>query len=194
MSDDGDDASTGQDSLEHHVTVLDLNRVSFSGPVTSQSVTRLLGTMISCAKGLAFERDDRPPVLYLHIDSGGGCLHTGFRAYDNLRRLAKRVELVTIAEGRVFSAATLLFLAGTRRLATPNSWFLFHQLSTGVHGKHAEIQDEAANCKFLMKQMVRLYVKESSMTRSEVKKMVGKEVMVSARQAKRQGFVHEMYS
>ena len=194
MSGNSDHDHSSKSDTEDCVVLLDSNRMSFSGPINPETVTRLLGAVMSCVKEqpLAMDGDDDMPTVYLHVDSPGGCLHSGLRAYDGLRRIARRCNLVTVAEGLVASAGTLVCLAATQRRATRNSWFLFHQLSAGVVGKNTEIQDEAVNCRKLMKQVIGIYAKESGMRRRDVKRLLANETNTSAREAQRLGFVQRV--
>ena len=169
------------------VFLLDTNRISFSGQVDNTNITKLIALIIACAKERPFSFGGKKPRIYIHIDSPGGCLLSGLRAYDNMKRMSKAVKLVTIAEGHVCSAATLLFLAGTDRRATPNVSFLIHQLSSGVYGKNADIQDEAENCKSLMKKLIDIYYNETDLRRSAIKKLLLREVYINADQAKDYG-------
>jgi ATP-dependent protease ClpP protease subunit len=59
----------------------------------------------------------------LKISSMGGDLGMGLAVYDEL----KKREPTIIATGIVGSAASLIYLAGKVRLATPNTLFIIHE-------------------------------------------------------------------
>jgi ATP-dependent protease ClpP protease subunit len=61
----------------------------------------------------------------LCISSNGGSTEQAFYAYEVLRALP--VPINTINMSIVHSAANIIFMAGERRSATPESYFLFHQ-------------------------------------------------------------------
>ena len=60
------------------------------------------------------------------------------------------------------SAGTIMSIAGKRRLMTPTSIMLIHQLSTGMGGKFEEIKDDYENSEQDMKRIISLYLKESN--------------------------------
>lgn len=166
------------------VTQLDTNRISFTGEINNKTVSKLIAAIIDCIKHQPL---DIKQTIYLHVQSNGGCLTSGLRAYDNIKHLSAKCNIVTVAEGFVASAATLIFLAGSERHSFKNTWFLFHQLSTCINGKNSDVQDEATNCKLMMRQLIRIYTNETTLKRTEIKRLLLKEVNVSAKQAKKWG-------
>lgn len=62
--------------------------------------------------------------LVLIIASPGGEVDACWGLYSLLKALP--IEIVTVAAGRVFSAATILYMLGEERCATPETVFLFH--------------------------------------------------------------------
>lgn len=171
------------------VTQLDVNRLSFVGDINGKNVSKLVALLVECIKQQPWAVNGGKPTVYLHVHSDGGCLHSGFRAYDTIKLLSKRCNIITVAEGHVASSATLLCLAGNKRCALRNTWFLCHQLSSSVSGKNSLIQDEARNCKLMMRQLIRVYTNETSLNRFQVKRLLSKEVNISVEQAKKWGFI-----
>ena len=93
----------------------------FRGPVTETGMRRIGVAMLESGLG------DVDEILLL-IESNGGRLAPALELYQIL--IKTPVVLRTHAVGRVASAATALFLAGSRRTATSTSSFLFHQVTT----------------------------------------------------------------
>lgn len=60
------------------------------------------------------------------LSSPGGSPEQAFYAYEVLRGMSTQVELNTHNLGMVQSAATTIFLAGSKRYAAPNATFLVH--------------------------------------------------------------------
>jgi ATP-dependent protease ClpP protease subunit len=93
----------------------------FRGRVTEDSMKQLGDAMLeSTAK-------DVDEILLL-IESDGGQLAPALELHQIMIKSAAVFR--THAVGRVASAATALFLAGSRRTATSTSRFLFHQVTT----------------------------------------------------------------
>ena len=62
--------------------------------------------------------------LYVHIHSRGGDVNEGFAIYDLLTKSGKTIT--THIEGLCASIATVIFLAGSKRLMNKNSEFFIH--------------------------------------------------------------------
>lgn len=94
--------------------------LSFIRPVDFNSASALLQAVQQAMQ-------EGHTAITLMISSGGGHLIPGFALYNQLRLLP--LELTVYNIGSVNSIATIVFLAGTHRLATPNATFLFHGTS-----------------------------------------------------------------
>lgn len=81
------------------------------------------------------------PII-LYINSEGGDLWGGWALFDALE-LAKAhgFKVITVAIGKVQSAATIPFLAGEPKLTTPNAIFTIHEASSWLSGKTSEQKD-----------------------------------------------------
>jgi len=69
-------------------------------------------------------------TVTLCISSPGGMPDQAFYAYEILKNLP--VELITHNVGSIHSAATYIFLAGSKRFAVPHSNFLMHKTTVTV--------------------------------------------------------------
>jgi ATP-dependent protease ClpP protease subunit len=92
-------------------------------PMTQKLVT---------AVAVAIEKGAKEVTLCL--SSSGGAPDQALYAYEVLRALP--VELTTHNVGEVYSAAMTLFLAGSKRLAVPNTRFLMHRTVSTVVPPH----------------------------------------------------------
>ena len=72
-------------------------------------------------------------------------------------RCVSQFPIVTIVEGAVASAATLISVYGQERWMTQHSYMLIHQLSSGCWGKMEEIEDDYQNLKELMDHIYDIY-------------------------------------
>lgn len=128
---------------------------------------------------------DMVPTINLHIQSDGGDLNAGLGCMDFLRRLKARV--VTIAEGMCASAATFLFLGGDERIVTQNSYILIHQLGSEFWGKYENMKDEMKFCDQLMKQMKKIYLRETSIPESKLDRLMKRDLYMSYKKCVRYG-------
>lgn len=70
----------------------------------------------------------RPSALYICLSSPGGHVAAGITLHNFLKSLP--VKIIMHNTGSVDSIATMIFLAGRERYATPSSTFLFHGVQT----------------------------------------------------------------
>lgn len=157
------------------------NKIGFYSEITDESASEFIELM--------YEKSKEVKKLYIFIRSPGGCLYSALAIFDHLTRLRKTHKIITIAEGHIASGGTIIFCAGTKRLAMRNASFLFHQLSTEFSGKFAELVYQRKECKMLMKQICKIYKSHSTMDMSNIKKLLSKELVLSAIKCKANGFV-----
>jgi len=141
------------------------NHIYFKTDVNTNSIDKLY-KLIRCYKkeiklliNNTHIGNIQPSELYLHITSYGGSLHEAYLAYDLIKK--STIKINTIVEGYAASAATIMSIAGHRRLITPTSIMLIHQLSTGMYGKYEELKDDYDNSEQDMQKIISLYLKES---------------------------------
>lgn len=148
------------------------NAIYFQTKVSQTSVSSLIDIINSKNKEFNDLKKDssvlliKPNPIYLYITSYGGCLFSGFRAVDAIKRSA--IPIYTVIDGYAASAATLMSVVGEKRFITPSSYMLIHQLSSGSIGKYWEIKDEYSNCKQLMDKIYEIYTKNTNMNREEL--------------------------
>jgi ATP-dependent protease ClpP protease subunit len=111
-------------------TVNTYNVYMHHGIFMSEDLCRLLDLFRSV------EKDD---VIRLYINSPGGRLDTTLSILNAMSEC--KGTIVTIADGKVQSAATFLFLAGDEYVIYDFSYFMFHQYSGGARGKGQDMKD-----------------------------------------------------
>jgi ATP-dependent Clp protease protease subunit len=75
-----------------------------------------------------------PSELYFLISSGGGDVDSGFVLYNFLTSLTGKVQVTMHNTGNIDSIATVIFMAGQKRFASPNAAFLFHGITMNCNG------------------------------------------------------------
>lgn len=133
----------------------------------------------------------KPKPLYLHISSYGGDLFASFRGVDVIKRSV--VPIYTIVEGCAGSGATLMSVVGAKRFITPYSYMLIHQLSSGVIGKHWDIEDEYVNCSTLMDDIYELYTENTNLTKEELKQYLIHDLWWKSDRCLNEGLVDAIY-
>lgn len=149
------------------------NRIYFTGKVCTESIAQLIRQINhhnSEFKKLQIMNQNVaeiiPKPLYLHIQSYGGELLACFAAVDAIER--SLIPIYTVIEGKAASCGSLMAVVGKKRFMTKNSFALMHQLSSGVVGKMADIEDEYDNCKRFMNKIYDIYIKHTGLTKEEL--------------------------
>jgi len=114
------------------------------------------------------------PKIFLYIHSNGGDAYAGFSIMNTLENM--KVPIVTIVNGLVASAATLMLLGGTERHMLKNSNILIHQIRGGVWGKYDDLQDELKNSAQMMKDLEKLYTSKTSIPLTFLKRIIKREL------------------
>lgn len=201
---DSDSDDEGADP-KHNIRVID-NTVYFNDDITHESVFRLnfalrkleksilarsacLADLLGAEADVAGKFAATTPV-HLHVTSYGGIIDAAFSAVDCVKGL--KVPVVTVVDGYVASAGTLITLAGAKRQMLPNAKMLIHQLRTGMWGKHAELTDQFENTKKTMEHLIAFYVAHTKIKRKRLEKLLKRDVDWDADECVAHGMVDEV--
>jgi ATP-dependent protease ClpP protease subunit len=142
------------------------NHIYFRTDITISSISKLIKLINEANNEFALLEASIqhaqliPKPLYLHITSFGGILFAGFMGMDVIE--SSRVPIYTIVEGIAASAATILSLAGKKRLMSKNAYYLIHQLSSTAMGNFRQLADDQTNNEELMKRLKKLYTEKTN--------------------------------
>jgi ATP-dependent Clp endopeptidase proteolytic subunit ClpP len=136
-------------------------------------------------------KEDAVPI-YLHITTLGGSIHAAFSIIDCMNSL--KIPVYTVCDGLVASAGTIISIAGKKRFMQPNAYLLIHQLSSGVWGKMAEIEDEYDNLKKLMDHIIKHYIEHTTLTRKVLEKQLKHDTTWNPNECIERGIVDEIYN
>lgn len=160
--------SDSEDSDEEEMITTKGNKVYFHSPINRNTCLKLIQSLQKAQEFIAIENiknefQDNEKV-YLYIFSDGGELHAAFNVADYI--LSSKIDIITICEGCVASAGTVISLAGTERYIRKNAYMLIHEIRSGCLGKYSECQDDMENNDILME-----HVKEYMNDRCKNKKL-----------------------
>lgn len=129
------------------------------------------------------------------INSPGGSVFDGLAFYDFLRDLSRRGhKVITKGMGVVGSIATILFQAGDERIASPNTYFLLHDVSkhfpSGGSVSASFLRDEQKFLEDINQRLVDIAARRTTLSSDEVFEKIGyKEWWFDAQEALDIGFV-----
>jgi ATP-dependent Clp protease, protease subunit len=112
--------------LAQNTNVLQTMYVSFSAEINPNTTESLIALLSSFA-------NQRVPSVYLLLSTPGGSVMHGMNLYNVLRGMP--FELITHNVGNVDSIGNAIFLAGSKRYATPHSTFMFHGVGFDFNGQ-----------------------------------------------------------
>lgn len=206
-----------EENLKRLVTVRG-NHVHFYATVTNESVRALMDGVYSvkdktvaaltkAAAGKDIEGEDAlilgngaglvDPVpglidVYIHISTEGGSYSAGMACYDSLMAFKMEgVRIVTIAEGFVFSAGSVIYLAGDVRFVGPSALLLLHQVSGSFEGGTFEdMKAESQNLRCMMRVLKNVYEDRCSIPKNVLTAYLKRDIMIGAADAKKHGVAH----
>jgi|TARA_A100001515_G_scaffold141986_1_gene139884 ATP-dependent Clp endopeptidase proteolytic subunit ClpP len=183
----------GDKSSDSNIEVIN-NHIYFYSEIKRNSILKLNKKLKELETKLLTYADSlnwEPPGIYLHINSYGGSVFAGVAAMDQI--LSCKIPVYTVIDGCAASAATFLSVVGTKRYINKHAHVLIHQLSSGFWGKFSAIEDEMKNLKKLMEMIRQVYLEKTAMTKSQLDKMLKRDLWLSAEEALSYGLVDEIY-
>lgn len=136
-----------------------------------------------------YESFDSPDSVTVHIDSPGGDVWQGLAIHDYFINLG--VPVTTIGEGRVFSIATVVLLAGDKgkRMMTPNATFMIHNPVSGEYGTANELEKLVQELRAIEVQLITLYSDKTGQDADKLREMMDAETFITASDALTLGFI-----
>ena len=183
----------GDKSSDSNIEVIN-NHIYFYSEIKRNSILKLNKKLKELETKLLTYADSlnwEPPGIYLHINSYGGSVFAGVAAMDQI--LSCKIPVYTVIDGCAASAATFLSVVGTKRYINKHAHVLIHQLSSGFWGKFSAIEVEMKNLKKLMEMIRQVYLEKTAMTKSQLDKMLKRDLWLSAEEALSYGLVDEIY-
>lgn len=134
-----------------------------------------------------------PPSIYIHLTTYGGDLYSAFMTYDTLKKC--KYNIITIGEGYVASAGTVIALGGKERKIQKNALMMIHQLRTVIGGKFNEIEEDFRNSKLDMKRLIDLYFTElnGKMLKKQIEEALTHDIWWDSKTCIEKGLCHSIY-
>jgi len=133
-----------------------------------------------------------PKPIRLILSTYGGLVHAAFSVVDTIKSLA--VPVHTVVSGYVASAGTLISLAGTKRIMTPNSFMMIHEVRSGFWGRYSDVRTECENISKLMDHIIAYYAASTLITSERLREMLRSDSDLSAKEALTLGLVDDIGS
>lgn len=174
------------------VEVID-NNIYFYSDVTTKTCFLLIKELKKLDMKLQTEklRNNLQNVhINLHIHTYGGDLYGAFAVIDIIRTLKTPVH--SYIEGISASAGTIISVVCEKRYMYKNAYMLIHQLSSGMWGKFADLEDEMTNCQEFMKVIKDVYKKYTKVNKRKLDEILKHDLWWNANTCLENGLVDEI--
>lgn len=165
--------------------------ISFIGPIHTNSVQNLLGTIANIRAANSNLKE-----IHLLLSTGGGSVSDGITLFNVLKSFP--VELFTYNMGKVDSIGNVVFLAGKKRCTLSTASFMFHGISftcpalTSFNEKGLEEKLEAI--KSDQNLISDIIAANTALKTAEINKFFLREAILGADEAKKRGLVQKVVS
>lgn len=124
--------------------------------------------------------------ITVHINSNGGDVREGFAIHDYLTATGKNIK--TIIEGKCYSIATVIFLAGNERLMQENAELMIHNPWGMAEGDADEIEKYSEWIRENEDRLAKFYVEKTNLELDEAKNLMKETTFMDADEAIVKGF------
>ena len=173
----------GERSFDIYSRLLN-ERIVFLGTPVDDQIANLI-----IAQLLHLESEDPDKDISIYINSPGGSVYAGLAIYDTMQFIKPDVQ--TICVGIAMSMGALLLAAGAagKRMATPNSKILIHQVSGGFQGQATDIEIAARETLNLKRRLEEIIANHSGKPVEEVAKDMERDYFMTAQEARDYGII-----
>lgn len=130
--------------------------------------------------------------LTVHINSYGGDVKEGLAIYNTIKNSGMKVT--TICDGFACSIASVIFMAGTRRIMNDASLLMIHNPWTMAVGNAEDMRKQADDLDIIAQASVEAYKNSSALLDDEIHKLMDAETWILPEQALEYGFATEIQS
>jgi ATP-dependent Clp endopeptidase proteolytic subunit ClpP len=129
-------------------------------------------------------------AIEVHVNSYGGEVAEGVAIYNALRSSGR--EVTTVCDGFACSIASVVFMAGTRRVMRPASLLMLHDPWNRVQGNATQLRKAADDLEVVAELSKTAYLTGTKMDADELDAVMAAETWVSPEQAMEWGLATEV--
>ncbi|MCB0864829.1 MAG: ATP-dependent Clp endopeptidase proteolytic subunit ClpP [Solirubrobacterales bacterium] len=169
--------SRGERAFDIYSRLLN-ERIIFLGTPVTEDIANLI-----VAQLIHLESEDPDKDISMYINSPGGSVYAGLAIYDTMQYIKPDVQ--TICVGIAMSMGALLLSGGApgKRMATPNSKILIHQVSAGYQGQATDIEIHAKEIIDMRRRLDESIAKHTGQDIERVKQDTERDYFMSAEEA-----------
>jgi ATP-dependent Clp protease protease subunit len=170
--------SRGERAFDIYSRLLN-ERIIFLGTPVTEDIANLV-----VAQLIHLESEDPDKDVSIYVNSPGGSVYAGLAIYDTMQYIKPDVQ--TICVGVAMSMGALLLAGGAagKRMTTPNSKILIHQVTGGFQGQATDIEIHAREIIDVRKRLDEIIAKHTGQPLEKVAKDTERDYFMSAEEAK----------
>jgi len=126
------------------------------------------------------------PTLVVRINSYGGSVSEGLAIYSLLSDFSG--ELITKVDGFACSAASVIFMAGKKRIVPESGLLMIHNAWMSAQGDHNALSKAAEDLKKITQPSIDIYTSKSNLSEDEIREMMDREEWITSKEAFEYGF------
>ena len=175
--------SRGERAFDIYSRLLNERIIFLGTPVTDDIANLVVAQLIH------LESEDPDKDVSIYVNSPGGSVYAGLAIYDTMQYIKPDVQ--TICVGVAMSMGALLLAGGAagKRLTTPNSKILIHQVTGGFQGQATDIEIHAREIIDVRKRLDEIIAKHTEQPLEKVAKDTERDYFMSAEEAKEYNIV-----
>ena len=175
--------SRGERAFDIYSRLLN-ERIIFLGTPVTEDIANLI-----VAQLIHLESEDPDKDVSIYINSPGGSVYAGLAIYDTMQYIKPDVQ--TICVGVAMSMGALLLAGGAagKRMATPNSKILIHQVSAGFQGQATDIEIHAKEIIDVRRRLDEIIATHTGQALEKVTQDTERDYFMSAEEAKEYSIV-----
>ena len=124
--------------------------------------------------------------IHVYINSYGGEVAEGLAIYNALKR--HKAKVVTYCDGFAASIASVIFMAGDKRVMSESSLLMVHNAWTVGIGNAAELRKQADDLDKITRASIEAYKAHSNLSEDEIKALLDAETWILPEEAIEYGF------
>ena len=175
--------SRGERAFDIYSRLLNERIVFLGTPVTDEIANLIVAQL------LHLQAEDPDKDISLYINSPGGSVYAGLAIYDTMQYIKPDVQ--TICVGIAMSMGALLLSGGAegKRMATPNSKILIHQVTAGFQGQATDIEIHAKEIIDTRNRLDEILAQHTKQDLEKVARDTERDYFMSAEEAKEYGII-----
>ena len=180
--------SRGERAFDIYSRLLN-ERIIFLGTPVTEDIANLV-----VAQLIHLESEDPEKDISVYVNSPGGSVYAGLAIYDTMQYIKPDVQ--TICVGVAMSMGALLLAGGAKdkRMATPNSKILIHQVSGGFQGQATDIEIHAKEIIDVRRRLDEIIAKHTGQPLEKVSQDTDRDYFMSAEEAKEYNIIDRVIS